>query len=113
MLSGSMLAKSDTMKPSRTLFAEMTRQELRAIAGETTVVLPLGATEQHGPHLPAGTHFFTLAHLAPAPPERAATDIPTTLTPRLPFAPAAPPLPFVPTLSHLPPTHHPAPPPLP
>ncbi len=73
------------MKPSRVLFAEMTRQELRAIAGETTVVLPLGATEQHGPHLPAGTDFFTVDRLAQAAAERAATEIAITVTPALPF----------------------------
>jgi len=73
------------MKPSRILFAEMTRQELRAIAGETTVVLPLGATEQHGPHLPAGTDFFTVDRLAQAAAERAAAEIAITVTPALPF----------------------------
>jgi creatinine amidohydrolase len=73
------------MKPSRTLFAEMTRQELRAVAAETTVVLPLGATEQHGPHLPAGTDFFTVDRLAQAAAERAAGEIAITVTPALPF----------------------------
>ena len=85
MWCGSMLAKSDAMKPSRILFAEMTRQELRAIAGETTVVLPLGATEQHGPHLPAGTDFFTVDRLAQAAAERAAAEVAITVTPALPF----------------------------
>src|SRR5260370_18712721 len=80
-----MHARSDAMKPSRILFAEMTRQELRAIAGETTVVLPLGATEQHGPHLPAGTDFFTVDRLAQAAAERAASEIAITVTPALPF----------------------------
>lgn len=73
------------MKPSRLLFAEMTRQELRAIAAETTVVLPLGATEQHGPHLPAGTDFLTIDRLAQAAAERAAAEIAITVTPALPF----------------------------
>src|SRR5258708_40131986 len=73
------------MKPSRILFAEMTRQELRAVAGVTTVVLPLGATEQHGPHLPAGTDFFTVDRLAQAAAERAAAEIAITVTPAPPF----------------------------
>ncbi len=73
------------MKPTRLLFAEMTREELRVIAAETMVVLPLGATEQHGPHLPAGTDFFTIEHLAIAAAERAAAEIPITVTPALPF----------------------------
>lgn len=34
----------------------LNREELRKLAEENTLVLiPLGATEQHGPHLPAGT----------------------------------------------------------
>lgn len=73
------------MKPSRLLFAEMTRTQLRAIAAETIVVLPLGATEQHGPHLPSGTDFFTVEHLAIAAAERAAAEISITVTPAVPF----------------------------
>lgn len=73
------------MKPSRLLFAEMTREELRAIAPETMVVLPLGATEQHGPHLPVGTDFFTIENLALAAAERAAAEIAIVVTPGLPF----------------------------
>ncbi len=48
------------------LLAEMTWPEVeRAIAaGITTVILPLGATEQHGLHLPLGTDTFRAAFLA-------------------------------------------------
>lgn len=48
------------------LLAEMTWPEVeRAVAkGATTVLLPLGATEQHGPHLPLGTDTFRAAALA-------------------------------------------------
>jgi len=73
------------MKPNRLLFAEMTRDQLRAIAPDTTVVLPLGATEQHGPHLPAGTDFYTVEHLARAAAERASSEIAITVAPALPF----------------------------
>jgi creatinine amidohydrolase len=73
------------IKPTRLLFAEMTRQELRAIAPETTVVLPLGATEQHGPHLPAGTDFFTIENLAQSAAVRAASEIPIVVAPALPY----------------------------
>ncbi len=46
--------------------AEMTWQEVDdALAGgATTVILPLGATEQHGPHLPLGTDTIRAAALA-------------------------------------------------
>ncbi len=73
------------MKPDRLLFAEMTREQLRAVAAETTVVLPLGATEQHGPHLPSGTDFFTVDRLARAAAERASSEIAITVAPALPF----------------------------
>jgi creatinine amidohydrolase len=73
------------MKPTRLLFAEMTREELRAVAPDTTVVLPLGATEQHGPHLPSGTDFFTVENLARAATERASAEIAIVVAPALPF----------------------------
>ncbi len=46
--------------------AEMTWREVAdAVAeGATTVILPLGATEQHGPHLPLGTDTFRAWALA-------------------------------------------------
>ena len=50
-------------------------------AGATTVILPLGATEQHGPHLPLGTDTFRAAALA----ERLAAALPDALV-----APALP-----------------------
>ena len=50
-------------------------------AGATTVILPLGATEQHGFHLPLGTDTFRAAALA----ERLAESLPNTLV-----APALP-----------------------
>jgi creatinine amidohydrolase len=50
-------------------------------AGATTVILPLGATEQHGLHLPLGTDTFRAAALA----ERLAVALPDALV-----APALP-----------------------
>jgi len=46
--------------------AEMTAAEVGAAvaAGAATVILPLGATEQHGAHLPLGTDSFRAAALA-------------------------------------------------
>lgn len=49
--------------------------------GKRTVILPLGATEQHGPHLPLGTDSFRAAALA----ERLAQKLANTL-----IAPAVP-----------------------
>ena len=46
------------------LFAELNREQLRALAPDALIVLPLGATEQHGPHLPTGTDYFTVESLS-------------------------------------------------
>ncbi len=75
----------EAMKLPRLLFAEMTREELRAAASDALVVLPLGATEQHGPHLPVGTDYFTVEHVARAAGALAAEEIPLLVAPALPF----------------------------
>lgn len=63
--------------------ADMTWPEVAeaVAAGKTTVILPLGATEQHGTHLPLGTDTFRAAALA----ERVAARLPDAL-----IAPALP-----------------------
>lgn len=67
------------------LFAEMTRTDLASAASESLVILPLGATEQHGPHLPTGTDFFAIEAIAQAAARSAASQIPIIVTPALPF----------------------------
>ena len=66
------------MKP----LAELTwPQVARALAeGATTVILPLGATEQHGPHLPLGTDTLRAEALA----ARLAERLPALVAPVLP-----------------------------
>lgn len=49
-------------------------------AGMTTVILPLGATEQHGPHLPLGTDTWRAKALA----ERLAERLPMLVAPVIP-----------------------------
>ena len=66
------------------VLAEMTWPDVaQAVAcGMTTVILPLGATEQHGPHLPLGTDTFRAEALA----ERLASALPDALVaPALPI----------------------------
>ena len=54
---------------------------LQAVAaGVTTVILPLGATEQHGPHLPLGTDTCRAVALA----ERLAERLPVLVAPVIP-----------------------------
>lgn len=83
----------------RLLFHELTREEARARAAEALLVLPLGATEQHGPHLPVLTDTITVEHIAAAAAKRAATAIPVLLAPTLPFGSSDHHLPFGGTLS--------------
>lgn len=52
-------------------------------AGATTVILPLGATEQHGPHLPLGTDTIRAAALADLLAERLGPG--SLVAPALPF----------------------------
>jgi creatinine amidohydrolase len=45
---------------------EMTSAEIAALGDPTIVILPVAATEQHGPHLPTGTDSFILAGILAA-----------------------------------------------
>ncbi|OTF01740.1 creatininase family protein [Halorubrum sp. SD683] len=77
-------------QPERVTVAEMSWPEVETAlrAGQATVILPLGATEQHGPHLPLGTD----TRLATALAERVAR--------RLGDALVAPPVPVGPSEEH-------------
>src|SRR5438034_8081666 len=83
----------------RLLFEELTREELCAAAPDTLAILPVGATEQHGPHLPVGTDRFTVEHIARAAAAEAAGRIPVLVAPTLPFGSSHHHLPFGGTLS--------------
>ena len=78
---------------------EMTRSEANRVAPESLLVVPLGATEQHGPHLPVGTDSMLVEAVA----ERAATalrdSVPVVLAPTLPVGSSAHHVPFGGTLS--------------
>jgi creatinine amidohydrolase len=67
------------------LFAEMNREQLKVEAPAALAILPIGATEQHGPHLPTGTDFFTVETVARAAAEQASADVPIIVAPALPF----------------------------
>jgi creatinine amidohydrolase len=83
----------------RLMLNELTREESRAVAGETLVVFPIGATEQHGPHLPVGTDCFAVDHIARAAAAEAAARIPVLVAPTFPFGSSAHHLPFGGTMS--------------
>lgn len=71
------------------MFAEQNREALREIAPDALVVLPLGAIEQHGPHLPSGTDTFAVESIAREASEVAAEQLPIVLAPALPFGSSA------------------------
>jgi creatinine amidohydrolase len=77
----------------------MTRAQAIEAAPESLLIIPLGATEQHGPHLPVGTDTMLVEAIA----ERAALalqhSIPIVLAPTLPLGSSAHHVPFGGTLS--------------
>jgi creatinine amidohydrolase len=81
------------------LLEEMTREALNRIAPQALAVLPVGATEQHGPHLPVGTDSFTVEYLARAASAEAARAIPVVVAPTLRFGSSHHHIPFGGTLS--------------
>lgn len=85
--------------PDTVAFAELNRGELQALATVGLVVLPLGATEQHGPHLPAGTDSLTVEWIARASALRVATECPIVVAPVLAFGCSDYHLPFGSTMS--------------
>ncbi|NLD44733.1 MAG: creatininase family protein, partial [Chloroflexi bacterium] len=60
--------------------AENTSAEIGA-AGLTTAVLPFGAIEQHGPHLPIGTDWLIAQEVA----RRLAEELGALLLPAMPY----------------------------
>ena len=72
--------------PPRLLLAEHTRVECRALAAAgAVVVLPIGATEQHGPHLPVGTDNLQVEHVVLEAAARADAGVPVLVAPTLPY----------------------------
>lgn len=84
---------------SKLLLQELTREAARAVAAETLVVWPVGAVEQHGPHLPVGTDYFAVEHVARQAAAQAQERIPVLVAPTLPFGSSAHHLPFGGTMS--------------
>lgn len=82
-----------------TRFNELTRSELAGIAPSATVVVPVGSTEQHGPHLPVQVDAAVITHVADRAVDLASAVIPVLRTPTLPFGIADHHLPFGGTIS--------------
>ncbi len=82
----------------RTL-GDMTRIELAAAADAATAIVPLGSTEQHGPHLPAGTDTIIVTELTRRAAQLAGDHVEVVVLPTLPFGVAGHHLPFGATIS--------------
>lgn len=80
-------------------FDALTREELNAAAATTTLVLPLGSTEQHAHHLPTRTDAAIVRAVAFRSATLAAEHIPVLVAPTLPFGCAHHHLPFGGTMS--------------
>lgn len=88
-----------TRNCNRFLLHEMTRVDAASRAADALVVLPVGATEQHGPHLPLGTDLMIVEHIARAAAQQARDEIDVIVTPTLPFGSSHHHLPFGGTVS--------------
>ena len=83
----------------RLLFAELTRDESGKIAGEGLLVLPVGATEQHGPHLPVGTDSMGAEFVARSAAATVADRFPVAVAPTLWYGSSPHHIPFGGTMS--------------
>lgn len=81
------------------LLDELTRTEARELAPRALLVLPVGAVEQHGPHLPIGTDTLLVTHVARAAAARAGERIDTVLAPTVAYGSSGHHIPFGGTLS--------------
>ena len=66
-------------------FIDLTAAEVAALPADTVAVLPLGAIEQHGPHLPVSTDYVAATEAAAAAVELAAPTVPVVLLPGLAY----------------------------
>jgi creatinine amidohydrolase len=65
----------------RFLLHEITREDAARRAPGALAVLPVGATEQHGPHLPLGTDFLIVEHVTRAAALQARPNIDVLVAP--------------------------------
>lgn len=89
----------DVMTDRPVLFNELDRTTLAALAPVSLVILPVGATEQHGPHLATGTDTFAVEHVSRAAATQASDSGSIVVAPTLPFGSSDHHFPFGATLS--------------
>ncbi|MEV5607459.1 creatininase family protein [Streptomyces sp. NPDC052225] len=92
---------------SEVLWNHLTAAQLRALAARDAVVLlPIGATEQHGPHLPTGVDDFLAAEVCRRAAVTASKQTPVVVTPSIPTGLSEHHMPFGGTLTLTLPTLH-------
>lgn len=97
---GGKLAPADDWAVSRLVhWEELDREELRSLAGDALLVLPVGTTEQHGPHLATGTDALLVEAVAERAAAAAARPPTIVLAPTLAYGASDHHLPFGGTLS--------------
>lgn len=69
------------MNESVVRFEQLNRSQLRTLAPVATVIIPLGSTEQHGPHLPVGTDSMIVTDVAERAAAIASETIPVVVLP--------------------------------
>lgn len=68
------------------LLAQLDRERANEVAADGAIVLvPVGATEQHGPHLPLATDTLHTEHVAVRAAERLTARPPVVVAPALPY----------------------------
>ena len=93
------LSRLENKMATYRLFQELTRTEAKSLGRDAVLLFPVGATEQHGPHLPVGTDHFAVEHIARAAAEVAAQVVPVVVAPTLPFGSSHHHVPFGGTMS--------------
>lgn len=80
-------------------WGDLTREQIGAVANQAVAILPVGAVEQHGRHLPTKTDFFVAAQVARAAAEKVPDHVTALLLPAMPFGFSEHHVPFGGTLS--------------
>ncbi|RQP09570.1 MAG: creatininase family protein [Microbacteriaceae bacterium] len=89
-----------SLVPPRVRWAEHRHPELAGLVPAATVVIPIGATEQHGDHLPVGTDHIVIDELATRAARRATTrEEPVLVAPTIPYGASHHHLPHAGTMS--------------
>ena len=77
--------ESTTAPRRRYRLAELTREELQRRLPDAIVVIPIGATEQHGPHLPLMTDHLMAETIALRAADRVPDAVDVLVAPVLPY----------------------------